>query len=194
MPNGEFHLSEARISEAMFARPERVSLAAASMTAAPRFVEVGGKGIEVNITRNGGVVPSVVLNNNVIADIIGSITVRPRLKVLRQSVEAGRAIERGATVDLVLSEVSNLPGRIIDGIHPGLAELNMGELFTRFVDPNPDVTRILRTKTDPTALTTTERQTVAAALTDGGVTVDAADANEFGAAFAGLQAANLFGG
>lgn len=193
MPNGEFHLSE-RLSESVFTRPERVSLAAASMAAAPVFVEVGGKGIEVNITRNGGVVPSVALDHNVIADLIGSITVRPRLKVLRQSVEAGRAIERGATVDLVLSESAGLPGRIIDGIHPGLAELNMGEMFTRFVDPNPDVTRILRTKADPTALTTAERQTVAAALTQGGVTVDAADPNEFGAAFAGLQAANLFGG
>lgn len=198
MPDGEFRIGETPI----FTRPDRLTLATATVNpavagavaAGPVFVEVGGQAIEANITRNGGRVPSVALDPDVIRDIIGTIPTRPRLKVLRQSVEAGRAVERGAAVDLVLTEVSGLPGRVVEGIHPELATLSMGEMFTRFVNPNPEVTRILRAKTDPGALTAAERETVATALGQGGVTVDPADAPAFGSAFSGLQAANLFGG
>jgi hypothetical protein len=195
MPPTDFNLGE--FSGFAAARESRLRSSvglSAAVAAAPVFIEVGGAGSEANITRDGGRIPSVALNTSVISDLIGSISIQPKLKVIRQSVEFGRAVERGATIDLVLAPAGGLPGRIIDGIHPGLADLQLGQMFTEFVNPNPAVSRILRAKTDPTTLTAAERETVAGALTQGGVSVDPADAADFASAFAGLQAAQLFGG
>lgn len=158
------------------------------------FIEVGGAGIEANITREGAKIPSIALDASVIADVIGSIGIQPRLKVVRQSVDAGRAVERGATIDLVLARTDGLPGRIVDGIHPGLADLQLGQVFTDFVSPNPAVLSLLRAKTDATALTTAEKELVTGALGQNGVQVDPNDASDFAAAYSGLQAAKLFGG
>src|SRR5690606_1617568 len=186
--SSEFLLGATRLG-----RAERLSATTAALAASPVFVKVGGLATEVNITRDGGKVPSVALDVGVVADIIGSLPTRPRLKVVRQSVEEGRAVERGATVDLVLAQTADLPGAIVDGIHPGLRDRQLGTVFATFVDPNPDVLRILRTKTDASSLTVDERQMVAGVLNQGGVDVSADDPSDFAAAFTGLQAANLFG-
>lgn len=160
---------------------------------APVFVEVGGSAIAANITRDGKRVPNLALDPGVIADIIGGAVTRPRLKVLRQSVEAGRAVEAGTAVDLVLAEPGRLPIGIVAGVHAGLATRTMGDVFATLIAPNAEVARIIRTVDNPAALSATDRQTLAAALTQAGVGVEAGDTAAMASAFAGLQAASVFG-
>jgi hypothetical protein len=159
----------------------------------PVFVEVGGSAVAANITRDGKRVPNVALDPAGIADIIGGAVTRPRLKVLRQSVEAGRAVERGTAVDLVRAEPGRLPIGIVAGVHAALATRTMGDVFATLIAPNADVARIIRTVDNPAALSATDRQTLAAALTQAGVGVEAGDTAAITSAFAGLQAASVFG-
>lgn len=170
-------------------RPEALSAVGDAV-----FVEVGGRATEAHITREGTRVPSLKVDPGVLADVIGTVVTRPRLKVVRQSVEAGRAVERGATVDLVLAEPARLPVNIVEGVHEGLFGRRVDEVFTQFIEANPEVRRIVSTKTDPAALTAAERQTIAGVLTTGGVELEADDVPSVAAAFTGLQAANLFRG
>ena len=160
----------------------------------PVFVDVGADPVTANITRDGVKVPNVVLDNAVVTDLLGSAVLKPRLKVIRQSVEAGRAVERGAAIDLVLSRPDELPLTIVPGIHPGLAEMNVGQVFDRFVQSDTAVRKILASRSDVTTLTTADRETIARSLGQGGIQLDPNDDDAVRGAFSGLQAASLFGG
>ena len=155
---------------------------------------MGADPVSANITRDGVKVANVVLDNAVITDLLGGAVLKPRLKVIKQSVEAGRAVERGAAIDLVLSRPDELPLTIVTGIHPGLAGMNVGQVFDRFVQSNTEVRKILASRPDVTTLTTADRQAIAASLGQAGIHVDPNDDDAVRAAFSGLQAANLFGG
>src|SRR5580765_7732460 len=101
----QFDILGARLNRATaFTRP-----AAAAGIGGPVFVDVGAEPIVANITRDGAKVANVPLDNAVITELLGGALLQPRLKVIRQSVEAGRAVERGATIDLVLSRPELLP-------------------------------------------------------------------------------------
>lgn len=174
-----------------FSNPARLgsfSLAAGT----PIFVEVATDVTEANITREGAKVPSVVLDVDVIDSII-DIAPKPRYKVLRQSVEAGRAVERGTVVNLTMAEVDDLPIGIVGGVLPALGEHTIGELYAPVVGSNPLVKRILGRKTNPSELTESEKGTLVSALGAGGIEVDPDDDEAFAGAFTGLQALHLFG-
>lgn len=191
MSDARFEIDPAVLPERLAANVRRGVLGAA---AAPVFVEVGGSAIVANITREGRRLPPIALDPGVIADLIGSVVTRPRLKVVRQSVEAGRAAERGTVVDLVLAEPTRLPIGIVANVHAGLASRTIGDVHAALIAPNPEVARIVRTVEEPSDLSATDRQTLATALTQAGVPVEAGDQAALASAFAGLQAAIVFGG
>lgn len=161
-------------------------------SATPIFVEVGTSVSEANITREGVKVPNLHLDLNVIDSII-DIAPRPRYKVLRQSVEAGRAVERGTIVNLTMAQVDNLPIGIVGGVLADLGDRTIGELYTPVVGSNPELKRILGRRTSPSELTESEKGTLLSALGQNGVEVDPADDEAVAGAFVGLQTLHLFG-
>lgn len=161
-------------------------------SATPIFVEVGTSVSEANITREGAKVPNVNLDFDVIDSII-EVAPRPRYKVLRQSVEAGRAVERGTIVNLTMAQVDNLPIGIVGGVLANLGDRTIGELYTPVVGSNPEVKRILGRRTSASELTEAEKGTLLSALGQNGVDVDAGDDEAVAGAFVGLQTLHLFG-
>lgn len=176
--------------------PERFEVASAAMFSAPSrpiFVEVGASAVEANITREGVHVPNLAIDPAVLVGLLETLPTAPRLKVVRQSVEAGRAVERGTIVNLVFAEPRDLPVNIVGGVLDNLAGLKIGQVYGDFVAAEPEIKKILTTRKQATELTATEKQTIATVLGQGGVDVDVADDASVAGAFTGLQAANLFG-
>jgi hypothetical protein len=186
MSSSEFFINPGRFETL------RTPFAAAATTAGPIFVDVGANVTEANITREGAKIPNVILDADVIGSII-DIAPRPAYKVLQQSVEAGRAIERGTIVSLTMGEVFGLPIGIVGGVLAELSTLTIGELYTPVVGSNPEVKRILGRKTTVEELNDAEKSTLVAALGQGGITVDPNDNEAFSGAFTGLQTLHLFG-
>jgi hypothetical protein len=175
-------------------RAQPTAFTAASIAAtAPIFVEVGAEVTEANITREGSKVPSLALDPSVVEALI-EIAPRPRYKVLRQSVEAGRAVERGTVVNLVLAEPDDLPIGIVGGVLADLGDRKIGEVYGTLVGTQPEVKRILGRRAGPSELTASEKETLLAALGQGGFQVDPDDDEAVAGAFTGLQTLHLFGG
>jgi hypothetical protein len=186
MSSSEFFINTGRFVENL---GQPFSAAAAS---GPIFVDVGANVTEANITREGAKIPNVILDSDVIDSII-DIAPQPRYKVLQQSVEAGRAVERGTIVNLTMGEVFSLPIGIVGGVLAELSTLTIGEMYTPVVGSNPEVKRILGRKTSVDELNDAEKTTLVAALGQGGVSVDPNDDEAFAGAFTGLQTLHLFG-
>jgi hypothetical protein len=159
----------------------------------PVLVDIGADPIEANITRGGVQVPNLPIDRIVLTGIIDSLPVKPRLKVVRQSVEAGRAVERGTLVDLVLAEPADLPVHIVTGVLEQLRGRKISQVFDDFVAEQPPIRQILAERGQAAELSPTDKQTIVGVLGQGGITVDPDDDEAMAGAFVALQTAQLFG-
>lgn len=107
-------------------------------TAGLRVVDVSDKPIEAEVVRNGYKVPSVALNENLIADFVADDKldgIKVQQRVAYQSVPAGKRVARGTVVDVVLSSPYLMDAGLIVGAHQGLRETSIGTVGeTYFAD------------------------------------------------------------
>jgi hypothetical protein len=164
---------------------------AASPASSALLVEVGREAIRADVTRNGLKLPDLPVD----IGVIGGILLPPvGTKVVTQSVEAGRAVPRGTAVDLVVAEAGRLPVRIFHGVHPGLANLAVDDVFTQFIQPNQAVKSILTRVTDPADLTDADKEVLTGVLASPNVVLDTTPGTDVAAGFTALLAANLLHG
>jgi hypothetical protein len=159
----------------------------------PVLIDIGADPAEANITRGGVQVPSLPIDHDVLIDIIDDLPPRPLLKVVSQSVEAGRAVERGTLVNLVLAEPFDLPINLVGGVLEQLHGRKMGQVFEEFVADQPSIRKLLAERGSPEDLTATDRDTLVGVLGQRGINISPDDDDAIAGAFVGLQTAQLFG-
>lgn len=188
----DFSLNNEHLLAASF---DRQHLTAASFNAAaqPVVIDVGTSATAADVIRDGIRLPPVSLDRDRIIDIIGEAQGRRHLKVVSQGVEAGRAVERGSTVDLVLTETGGLTIGVIEKAHPGLVDLTFENLRESARGEQP-MWNLLNTKGSAQDLTADDKAVMVTFLETQGADVDPDDDDDVDMAFASLQAARLFGG
>jgi hypothetical protein len=152
------------------------------------FVDVTEEATRAEVSRGGFALGEIAVNPDLLSSFLDDLVV-VRTKVVSQAVLAGTAVARGTAIDVVLANPSDIPVRVIPGVHPAFEELTMAQLNTQFAG-NPAVRDIVRRRTNPEDLTTTERQTLTNALQGANVPVD--QENTVESAFVGIQAAFTF--
>jgi hypothetical protein len=162
-----------------------VPAATAAQRASTVFVDVAQEPTRADISRGGFALGEVAVNPDLIASFLDDLQI-VRTKVVSQAVLPGTAVARGTAIDLVLANPSDIPVRVIPGVHAAFQDLTMAQLNTQFVS-NTAVRDIVRHASSADALTTAQRETLTTALQAANVPIDAE--NTVDAAFTGIQAA-----
>jgi hypothetical protein len=164
---------------AAFRRPERTIA-----------IDVGASATKAEISRGGFAVAEIAVNDAAISSFLDDL-VLVQTKVVTQTIAAGTAVARGTAIDVVLAQTNNLPVAVIPNVHTAFTNLTMAQLHTQF-ETVPEVRDLVRTKTDPSQLTATERQTLTTALEANNVPVGTGAGETVESAFTALQAAFTF--
>ena len=156
------------------------------------FVDVGARKIDANITRDGVAITALPIDLDALDDII---TGRPqvRTKVVSQSIPAGTPVRVGSTVDLVLAQPSQVPIRIIEGVHVELRERTFDSIYSTTIAQNAELRRVLARTADPETLTPTDAQVVRSALNTMDISVTDEPGRDLNAGFIALKAGMTFG-
>ena len=153
------------------------------------------KPVEAEVVRNGYKVPSVALNENLIADFVANEKLdglKVQQRVAYQSVPTGKRVPRGTVVDVVLSSPYLMDVGLILGAHEDLRETSIGQLGeTYFVDEKiRNEVRKAQSSTDLSAEATATLQAIAE---ENKLEFDAGDpARDFDAFYVAIKAADAY--
>jgi hypothetical protein len=155
-------------------------------------VDVGASATKAEITRGGFTVAEVPVDLEGIATFLDD---RPVVatKVVTQSIAPGTAVAIGTAIDMVITSTSDLPVRVVPGIHHAFEGLTMAQLYEQF-SGEPRVRDILRTKSTPAELTSDDIASLTAVLQSKNIQVGTGAGETVGSAFTALQAAFTFQG
>jgi hypothetical protein len=154
------------------------------------FVDVAEQGTKAQITRAGAPLAEIQVRPEVISSYLDSLDI-VAARVVSQSIAPGTAVPRGTVVNVTLARVGTLPIEAIAEVHPALTEFTVASATEAFL--TPEVKDILRRRTDPDDLTTSEKATVTAALQTRNISVTDEGPTSLKNAYTGLQAAFQFG-
>ena len=154
------------------------------------FVDVAEEPTRAEVSRAGIPVGEIAVNPEVIGSFLDDLVV-VQTKVVTQSIVPGTAVARGTAIDIQLANPSNLPVRVVPGVHKSFENLTMKQLNDQFA-ANTTVRDIVRRTTSADDLTAAERETLTSAFAAANVPID--DDNPVDAAFAGVKAAFTFQG
>jgi hypothetical protein len=166
--------------------------AASTIQSSTVFVDVGARKIDANITRDGVAITALPVDRIALDDFFAG---RPTVthKVVSQSVREGTPVPVGTAIDLVLAQPSQIPSRVIEGVHVELRERTFGQIFETAIANNPDLRRVLARTGDPQVLTATDQQIVLSALNSLDVGVSSEPGRDLNAGFQALKAGMTFG-
>lgn len=154
------------------------------------FVDVADESTAAQVSRGGVPLGEIMINPEVVGSFLDELIV-VRTKVVTQTIVPGTAVARGTAIDVVLANASDLPVRVVPGVHTAFQDLTMAELNDRFAG-NAAVREIVKRRSTADELTAAERTTLATAFVADNVTID--DDNPVDGAFAGVKAAFTFQG
>lgn len=154
------------------------------------FVDVADESTRAEVSRGGIPVGEILVNPEIIGSFLDDLVV-VQTKVVTQSVVPGTAVARGTAIDIILANASDLPVRVIPGVHAAFETLTMAQLNDQFA-ANTAVRDIVKRRTNPADLTTAERETLTTAFQAANVPIDTD--NTVDAAFSGVKAAFTFQG
>jgi hypothetical protein len=165
---------------------------AATAPSSAVFVDVGSRKIESQIERDGVPIGVLAVNQDILRQ---QILVRPVLKVrvVKQSIEAGRPVPVGTSVDLETAFPGTLPVGVIDGVHTAFKDMQIAEAFTKLVADNPLVNRIV-TNASAGQLSTEDKTAVHEIFAKANVDVTDTPGSDINAAVATLSMLKTFGG
>jgi hypothetical protein len=152
------------------------------------FVDVAEEATRAEVSRGGFPLGEIAIIPERLGSFLDDLVV-VQTKVVSQAIQPGTAVARGTAIDLVLANPSDIPVRVIPGVHAAFENLTMASLNEQFAG-NPVVRDIVRRRTAPEDLTTTERDQLTSALQNANVPVD--QDNTVDSAFRGIQAAMTF--
>jgi hypothetical protein len=189
-------MSEIGLSRASLAREAtpltRATAVAPRKTQETVFVELGESVQKAQIARDGVQVALVDINPAVLNEVIAG---RPPVvtKVVSQSVAAGTSVPKGTTIDIVLAEPRRLPTRIIQDVHVGLAQREIGQVFDTFLKDNVAVRSVIARNERPETLSSADQAILVTAFQQADVPITAEPGHTVNEAFNTLQAAFTFG-
>jgi len=155
-------------------------------------VDVGASTTKAEITRGGFTVAEIPVNAEGITTFLDA---RPvvETRVVTQSIAPGTAVAIGTAIDVVITPTSDLPVRVVPGIHRAFEDLTMAQLYAQFAD-EARVRDILRTKSTPAELTSDDIASLTTVLQGKNIQVGTGTGETVASAFTALQAAFTFQG
>ena len=167
-----------------------LSRATEAARAATVFVDVAQESTRAEVSRGGIPLGEIRVKPEIVDSFLDDLAV-VRTKVVTQTIVAGTAVARGTAIDIVIANASNLPVRVVPGVHAAFEGLTMAQLNDQFAT-NTVIRDIVRQRPSPDDLTTAERETLTTAFQAAHVAID--NANPVDAAFIGVKAAFTFQG
>ncbi len=155
-------------------------------------IDVGASTTRAEISRGGFTVAEIPVDVEGIATFLDA---RPVVttKVVSQSIAPGTAVAIGTAIDMVITSTSDLPVRVVPGIHRAFGNLTMAQLYEQFAG-EARVRDILRTRSTPAELTSDDIASLTTVLQSKNVQVGTGTGETVGSAFTALQAAFTFQG
>ena len=116
-----------------------------------------------------------------------------RFIVVAQSIKPGTTVPRGTTVDVTLGPGLSFPGKVIDNVHPGFMEVEIGEIAER-VRRNPRILEVIGKNASFKTVGADEQGALVEFAKAFHVNVDPADAQSMEALFDTAKTGFLIGG
>ena len=159
------------------------------------FVDVSAKAVSADVVREGYRVPAATVDRARTDFLLGElveVTKRDEPRIISQSVAAGTSVPAGTVVNLVLTQRSNVPFDIFEGVHEDLRTRTVDQFLEGPLNNASIRENVLRFE-NAAEVPQEIRNQLVTAFQNNAITINEAQANtSFEAAFNGARAALAF--
>lgn len=119
----------------------------AAAKSAKYVVEIEDKVLTPRITRRGRDIPAVLARDNekeALLDRLGRSDPKAQPRCVGQSIKAGQRVTPGTEIDIVLVDRRDVPIKIYDGVHIGMAEFSTDKVLSEYLNDDALLEAVLK--------------------------------------------------